>query len=273
MENNAKQIITELATIQDYIRWASSLFVQEGLFFGHGTGNAHDEAVALVLYSLYQPYDLPITSFSSALTHSERQRLIERIEQRINERKPLAYMTNEMRFAGLSFFVDERVLVPRSPIAELIEQQFNPWLDPEQVHTILDLCTGSACIACACAYAFPDAEVDAVDISGDAVEVSTINRQKHQLQERLQLINTDLFTGIDSRYDLIVSNPPYVSAQELNQLPDEYHAEPRLGFAGGISGLDIVIRILAEAEQYLKQQGIVVVEVGSSSETLQQTFA
>ena len=273
MNFDAEQVTTELVTIQDYVRWASSLFVQEGLFFGHGLSNARDEAVALILHSLYQPYDLPFEYFASALTTTERQRLVEIIERRIIERKPLAYLTHEMLFAGLCFYVDERVLVPRSPIAELIEQQFSPWVDPEQVFTILDLCTGSACIACACAIEFPEAEVDAVDISADALDVAVINREKHQLVQQLRLIESDLFANVDRRYDLIVSNPPYVCEQELKQLPKEYHAEPRIGFAGGTSGLDIVIRILGEAEQYLNEQGILVIEVGSSAETLQQTFA
>jgi ribosomal protein L3 glutamine methyltransferase len=269
---NAEQVIVELVTILDYIRWAASLFVQAELFFGHGTNNARDEATALILHSLHQPYDLPLEYFSSALTKTERQGLVAIIERRIIERKPLAYLINEIHFAGLLFYVDERVLVPRSPIAELIEQQFDPWLVADQVSAVLDLCTGSACIACACAYAFADAQVDAIDISADALAVAAINREQHQLQEQVNLIESDLFTGVNKRYDLIVSNPPYVSEQELNQLPDEYRAEPRIGFAGGDTGLDIVIRILAEAEQYLNEQGILVVEVGSSAETLQNTF-
>ena len=272
MNSISSEAVSELSTIRDFIRWASSQFVKSGVFFGHGTANARDEAAALVLRALYQPYDLPIEYFSAVLTHTERLRITDLVEARITERKPLAYLTNEAVFAGMFFYVDERVLVPRSPIAELIEQQFMPWIDPEQVGTILDLCTGSACIACACAMAFPDALVDAVDLSTAALAVAAINIDKHRLSDRLTAIESDLYTQIDKKYDLIVSNPPYVSREELRQLPAEYHAEPSLGFDGGLNGLDIVIRILAEVSEYMNEGGILVLEVGSSAETLQNTF-
>lgn len=195
------------------------------------------------------------------------------IDRRINERIPAAYLTHEAIFAGLSFYVDERVLVPRSPIAELIEQRFAPWVEEEQVERILDLCTGSACIAIACAYAFADAYVDAVDLSTEALEVAKLNVDKHQLADAVTLHQSDLFENLPVvQYDIIVSNPPYVCLEEWKQLPAEYHAEPAMGFKGGESGLDLVLRILVDADRYLTEQGILIIEVGSSAETLQSRF-
>ena len=204
---------------------------------------------------------------------TERQAVIDIIDRRINERIPASYLTNEAIFAGLSFYVDSRVLVPRSPIAELIEQRFSPWVEEDQVGRILDLCTGSGCIAIACAYAFQEALVDAVDLSTDALAVAEINIEKHQLADAVTLYQSDLFNALPPVfYDVIVSNPPYVSHEEWEQLPQEFRAEPDMGFKGGLSGLDLVIRILADANDYLAEQGILVVEVGSSAETLQNTF-
>ena len=181
---------------------------------------------------------------------------------------------HEAIFAGLPFYVDERVLVPRSPIAELIREQFSPWFEPDQIQHVLDLCTGSACIAIACAYAFPDAQVDAVELSTDALEVAKINVAKHELGEQVILHQSDLFSALPAQeYDLIVSNPPYVAIAEWEQLPAEFHAEPAMGFTGGESGLDLVIEILVNAAEYLSQQGVLIVEVGSSAETLQKKFA
>jgi ribosomal protein L3 glutamine methyltransferase len=223
-----------------------------------------------VLYTLQLPYNLSEFYLQSALTPAERQAIVSAIEKRINERKPAAYLTHEAIFAGLSFYVDERVLVPRSPIAELIEQRFAPWIEEEQVGRILDLCTGSGCIAIACAYAFPEAEIDAVDISIDALAVAEINLEKHQLKEDLILYQSDLFDALpDGQYD-VISNPPYVSLDEWQQLPPEFHAEPKVGFVAGQTGLDVVKRILLEAKDYLTPQGILIVEVGSSADTLQQ---
>jgi ribosomal protein L3 glutamine methyltransferase len=172
------------------------------------------------------------------------------------------------------FYVDQRVLVPRSPFAELIKEQFSPWVDPDKVHRVLDLCTGSACIAIACAYAFPDAHIDAVDLSTDALEVAKINLAKHKLEDQLSLYQSDLFSALPAqKYDLIVSNPPYVAISEWEQLPDEFHAEPEMGFTGGESGLDLVIKILFDAAEYLTEQGILIIEVGSSAETLKSQFS
>ena len=273
MKTTSFEVLTTLSTIRDYIRWAASRFTQTDVSFGHGTTTALDEAAALVLHTVHQPYNLADAYLQSVLTLNERQAVIDLIDRRINERIPAAYLTHEAIFSGLSFYVDQRVLVPRSPIAELIELRFSPWVDEEQVVRILDLCTGSACIAIACAYAFANADVDAVDLSADALAVAKINVAKHQMEDAVTLYQSDLFKALpEIRYDVIVSNPPYVCLEEWEQLPAEFRAEPDMGFKGGVSGLDIVLRILVDAERYLTEQGILVVEVGSSAETLQSAF-
>lgn len=273
MITDSADVLTSLTTLRDYIRWAASRFTEAGLFFGHGNATALDEAAALVLHTLHQPYDLVDYYIATHLTHAERRRLFDVIELRINSRKPIAYITQDARFAGLSFYVDERVLVPRSSIAEMIQEQFTPWVDPDAVTRVLDLCTGSGCIAIACAYAFPDATIDAVDLSTDALDVAKINVAKHELEGEVHLWASDLFAALPPvQYDIIVSNPPYVAISEWQQLPAEFHAEPEMGFTGGESGLDIVLRILVQAKDFLSPQGILVVEVGSSAETLQDTF-
>ncbi len=267
------EVTTTLVSIRDYIRWGASRFTAHRIFLGHGTATALDEAAAIVLHTLHQPYNLAESYFDAILTKSEREEVVDLINKRINERKPSAYITHEAVFAGLSFYVDERVLIPRSPIAELIEERFEPWVNETQIYNVLDLCTGSACIAIACAYAFPDAHIDAVELSTDACEVARINIDKHQLQEQVTLYQSDLFVALSEKpYNIIVSNPPYVSIDEWNDLPAEFHAEPEIGFKGGQTGLDLVLRILLEAGAYLAEQGILIVEVGSSAETLQQTF-
>lgn len=274
MNESSSQVISELATIRDYIRWGASRFSEANLFFGHGTSTPLDDAAALVLHSLNQPYDLSNHYFDAVLTRYERSKVVHLIERRVNESIPTAYLTHEAIFAGLPFYVDDRVLVPRSPIAELIEEGFAPWVDPERVFNILDLCTGSGCIAIACAAAFPEAHVDAVDLSEDALEVAQINVERHGMEDQLDLIRSDLFQGLSGRnYDVIVSNPPYVCRSEWEQLPAEFHAEPKMGFDGGVDGLDLVIKILVDAIQHLNAQGILIVEVGSSAETLQSRFA
>jgi ribosomal protein L3 glutamine methyltransferase len=273
MNPSSSDATSSLTTLRDYIRWGASRFAEAKLNFGHGTATALDEAAALVLHTLHLPYNLSEFYFQSNLTLEERQTVITVFDKRIKERKPAAYLTHEAIFAGLSFYVDERVLVPRSPIAELIAQRFAPWVEEDQIERILDLCTGSACIAIACAYAFSEAVVDAVDLSADALDVAKINVDKHQLYDEVTLYQSNLFDGLpDAQYDIIVSNPPYVAVEEWQQLPPEFHAEPEMGFVAGQTGLDIVIRILAEAKDYLTPQGILVVEVGSSAETLQETF-
>ena len=267
------ELSNTLSTIRDYIRWAATEFTKAELCFGHGTSCALDEAAALVLHTIQQPYNLSEFYLQATLTNEERLAIINIVQQRIEQRVPAAYLTHEAIFAGLSFYVDERVLVPRSPIAELIEQRFAPWVDEDEVVRVLDLCTGSACIAIACAYAFHNALIDAVDLSEDALNVAEINVEKHGMQDTVTLYQSDLFNQLpDARYDIIVSNPPYVAIQEWQNLPEEYHAEPEMGFTGGESGLDLVLRILVQAPDYLTEQGILVVEVGSSAETLQSVF-
>ena len=273
MQQTSVQTIKTLATVRDYIRWSASRFAEAKLFHGHGTVTALDDAAALVLHSLHLPYNLSESYFSAQLTLEERHKIVDLINHRINTRVPSAYLMHEAIFAGLPFYVDERVLVPRSPIAELIREQFSPWVEPDQIHHVLDLCTGSACIAIACAYAFPDAQVDAVDLSEEALEVAKINVARHEVHDQLTLHHSDLFNALPAqKYDLIVSNPPYVAIAEWEQLPAEFHAEPEMGFTGGESGLDLVIKILVDSAEYISEQGILIVEVGSSAETLQQKF-
>lgn len=258
------EAVAELHTLQDMLRWTVSRFNAAGLFYGHGTDNAWDEAVQLVLPSLYLPIDIPADVRGSRLTSSERLRIVERVVRRINERTPTAYLTNKAWFCGLEFFVDERVLVPRSPIGELIEAQFSPWLVEEPTR-IMDLCTGSGCIAIACAHAFPEAEVDAIDISADALEVAEQNIQDHGMEQQVFPIRSDLFRDLPKdKYDLIVSNPPYVDQEDMDSLPEEFQHEPELGLAAGSDGLKLVRRILSNAPDYLSDNGILICEVGNS---------
>lgn len=270
---NRQAPLDHLITLRDYVRYAASRFSEEGLCFGHGTASALDEAAALVLHSLHLPYELPGGYFAARLLPEERERVLDLIERRIVERQPLAYLTHEAVFAGLPFYVDARVLVPRSPIAELIENRFAPWLDPGAVTDILDLCTGSGCIAIASALAFPEARVDAVDISPEVLDVARINVTRHTVGDRVQIIESDVYAALgDRRYDLIVSNPPYVNAQEWRTLPAEFHAEPRLGLESGEDGLDCVRTILRDAARHLKPEGVLIVEVGSAAEALEAKF-
>ncbi|MBY7958178.1 50S ribosomal protein L3 N(5)-glutamine methyltransferase [Vibrio fluvialis] len=258
------EAVSELHTLQDMIRWTVSRFNAANLFYGHGTDNAWDEAVQLILPTLYLPIDVPPHVLNSRLTSSERLRVVERVIKRIKDRTPVAYLTNKAWFCGLEFFVDERVLVPRSPIGELIQAQFEPWLMNEPTR-IMDLCTGSGCIAIACAHAFPDAEVDAIDISADALQVAEQNIQDHGLEQQVFPIRSDLFRDLPKeQYDIIVTNPPYVDQEDMNSLPDEFKHEPELGLAAGTDGLKLVRRILANAPHYLTEKGILVCEVGNS---------
>lgn len=263
----------ELCTIRDFIRWAVSQFNAAGLFFGHGTDNAWDEAVALILHSVNLPHDSNPAVLDARLTPPEREKIASLIQKRVEKRIPIAYLMHEARFGGLSFYVDERVLIPRSPIAELIENQFQPWLT-ETPETILDLCTGSGCIAIACAKAFPDSEVDAIDISEEALAVAKINVLRHEVEDQVTLIQSNLFDEIPPKqYDLIVSNPPYVNSIEMAELPAEFHHEPALGLAAGEEGLDIVSRILEKAKDYLTPNGVLIVEVGNSEYALAERYS
>ncbi|MBN3043199.1 50S ribosomal protein L3 N(5)-glutamine methyltransferase [Pectobacterium brasiliense] len=258
------EAVSELHTIQDMLRWAVSRFNAANVYYGHGTDNPWDEAIQLVLPSLYLPLDIPEDMYTSRLITSERQRIVERVIRRVNERIPVAYLTNKAWFCGLEFYVDERVLVPRSPIGELINNYFDEQL-PKTPNHILDLCTGSGCIAIACAQAFPEAEVDAVDISSEVLAVTEQNIQQHGLEYRVTPIRSDLFRDLPAiRYDLIVTNPPYVDEEDMSDLPQEFRFEPELGLAAGNDGLDLVRRILACAPDYLSDDGVLICEVGNS---------
>jgi ribosomal protein L3 glutamine methyltransferase len=254
------------------IEWVYERLERAGLAYGHGTENAWDEAAWLVLHAAGLSPQEPLWHPEQTVAASELQRVQRLLERRINTRQPLAYLLQSAWFCGLEFFVDERVLVPRSPIAELVADGFSPWL-AQPPYSILDLCTGSGCIAIACALEFPRAAVAATDISAQALEVAAINRQRYGLQERLQLYTADVFDGIPAgQYDLVVSNPPYVDARDMAGLPPEYRQEPALGLAAGDDGLDIVRRILRDTQAYLSPQGLVVVEVGNSQHALMAAF-
>lgn len=260
---------TELSTIIDFIRWGASRFAAAGLTFGHSYDNALDEATQLVLYALHLPHDLSPAYGQARLTADERAAVFALFHRRVEERVPAAYLTGEAWFAGLSFKVDPRVLVPRSPIAELIEAGFEPWLGGRSVERALDLCTGSGCIAIAMAHHAPAWRVEGVDISADALELARENAAMHELEDRVRFIRSDLFSGLSGeRYDLIVSNPPYVADREVDAMPREYGYEPSLGLRAGHDGLDVVLRILAQAPAHLREHGLLIVEVGDSDKAL-----
>lgn len=274
--NQLEAAVSELKTLNDVVRWTVSRFNEAGVYFGHGTSNAWDEAVGLVLPALHLQYDLPDVAWQARLTQSELMHVLALVLRRIEERLPSAYLTHTMRFAGLDFYVDERVLVPRSPLAELIEKRFEPWLNEDHAERVLDMCTGSACIAIACAHYLPEALVDAVDISKDALEVAAINVEKFKLTDRVRLFQGDLFEplkGKKVKYDLIIANPPYVDAQDMANLPVEYTFEPKQALVGGADGLDVVKRILHEAKNFLKPDGALIVEVGNSESAIIEQFS
>jgi ribosomal protein L3 glutamine methyltransferase len=241
------------------------------VFFGHGTDNARDEAAALVHHALRLPHDAPPAALRKRPTDAQRERVERLLAQRIERRVPLAYLTHEAWFAGLRFYVDERVLVPRSPFAELIEHRFSPWIDARRVRRVLDLGTGSGCIALAAAKAFPRARVDAVDIDREALAVAAINRRRLRLTRRVRLIESDHFAALSGEsYDIIASNPPYVGAREMRGLPREYRHEPRHALASGRQGLDSVEVILGSAARHLRPRGLLVVEVGNTERALRR---
>lgn len=246
------------------------------MFYGHGTDNALDESAALVFHALDLSHDAGASVYGKRVSAAAKQRAEALITRRITERIPAVYLTNETWFAGLAFHVDPRVLIPRSALAELIEHQFTPWVDPVRVKRVLDVGTGSGCIAIACAMAFPRAKVDAVDISTDALEVARINVRRHRLGRRVRLVESDHFSGLSNistgTYDIIVSNPPYVGAREMRTLPAEYRHEPRIALAAGDSGLDSVRVILREAGRYLRPNGLLVVEVGNTETAVRRAF-
>ncbi|WHZ18893.1 MAG: Ribosomal protein L3 N(5)-glutamine methyltransferase [Rhodanobacteraceae bacterium] len=259
----------ELQTIVDLIRYAASRFNAAGLTFGHSHDNAIDEATHLVLSSLHLPPDLPPAYGNARVTADEKAKILALIERRIETREPVAYLVGEAWFAGMPFKSDPRALVPRSPIAELIEDDFSPWLDGREVERALDLCTGSGCIGIAMAAHNPHWRVDIADLSDDALALARENIALHQLGDRVRAIRSDLFEGLrDECYDLIVSNPPYVTDAEYAALPDEYAHEPKLGLTAGADGLDIALRILRDAPGHLSDDGLLIVEVGESERAL-----
>lgn len=262
-----------LHTLRDCITWGAQAFEAAGLYYGHGTDNAWDEAVYLALYALKLPYDSPQEIGERTLNPEEKAKIQALYQTRITQKIPAPYLTHEANFGGLSFYVDERVLIPRSPMAEIIQKQFTPWIKPDKIKNILDLCTGSGCIAVLCAEYFPEAKITATDISPDALDVAKINIQKYGLNKNINLINSNLFENIPAqKFDVIISNPPYVDKEDMESLPAEYLHEPDLALKAGKDGLDLVKIILAKAKNYLSDHGILIVEVGNSADELIQQF-
>ena len=258
------QVHNDLHSIKDYLRWAYSCFNRADIFYGHGQDNGWDEALQLVLSALHLPLDVPDDLFDGRLALSEKQAIIHLIKERLGRRVPVAYLTNSAWFCGLEFYVDERVLIPRSPIGELIQQGFGGLLK-NSPKRILDMCTGSGSIAIACAEQFPKAEVDAVDLSFEALDVAEFNIERHQLTHRVFPIQSDLFTQLpQDQYDLIVTNPPYVDQDDIEDMPEEFRHEPMLALEAGEDGLVLVKRILAQAGEYLTKNGVLICEVGNS---------
>ena len=254
-----------LTTVRDWVRWGASRFREAGLTFGHGTDNALDEAFHLVLHALHLPYDLPAIYLETHLSGAERAAVHALLRRRLDTRQPAAYLIGEIEFAGYAFHVDPSVLVPRSPIAELIERGFAPWID-DPPKTVLDLCAGSGCIGIACALYF-DCEVTLGEIDAAALDVSRRNIARHGVGDRVKAVQGDLFAGLKGRkFELIVSNPPYVPTREWEALAEEYRREPRLALDAGRDGMDVVARILREAPDHLERDGMLICEVGGSVE-------
>lgn len=270
---NTQDAIQELVTIRDFIRWGVTHFNQAHLCYGHGTDNSWDEAVHLVLSAVHLAPDSDTNVLDSKLITEEKKQIVALIQRRIQERMPVPYLLNEAWFAGLPFYVDERVLIPRSPISELIDEDFRPWVEEQNITRILDLCTGSGSIAITVALTFLDAIVDAVDLDAGALEVAAKNVKQYDLEDRVNLIASDLFDNLgDHKYDIILSNPPYVAELEYKNLPPEYHHEPKLALEAGADGLTIVRRILNQAQHFLTPQGVLIVEVGLTQETVEAAF-
>ena len=260
-------------TLNDMVAQVESKLANAGLFFGHGTDNALDEAVWLVLAAGGFDVGDSEPPWESTLREQQIQDIQKLLERRLTTRQPLAYLINRAWFAGHEFFIDQRAIVPRSHIGEWIPDRFEPWLPTDDVTSILDLCTGSGCIAVALALAFPEARVDATDLSGAALEVAAINAKRHEVTDRVRLLQGDLFSAVqDQRYDLIVCNPPYVSNELMRGLPEEYRFEPELAFTGGIKGLDFIERLLREVSNHLTPQGLLIVEAGSAQSAVEDAY-
>lgn len=269
-----EQAQTELRTVRDMMRFAVSRFTEAGLFFGHGSDNAWDESAYLLLHTLNLPLDRLEPFMDARLTSDERALVLKIIRRRISERLPAAYLTNEAWLGEHRFYVDRRVIVPRSHIAELLREQLTPWIDdPWAVQSTLDLCTGSGCLAILAALAFPESTVDAIDISPDALAVARRNVDDYGLESRVNLIESDAFAAVPGkRYDVIISNPPYVNAESMANLPEEYLREPVLALASGEDGLDFTRILLREAGDHLNPGGLLVVEIGNNRDELEQAF-
>lgn len=267
-------LIDELGTVGDWVRWGCSQLGSHEVFFGHGTDNPADEARALVFAALTLDHAVPDYFYSAILTRVEREAVLELFRRRIEERTPVPYLTGEAWFAGLRFQVDPRVLIPRSPIAELIQSGFEPWLPASEPARVLDLCTGSGCIAIGCAYVFPEADIVASDLSQDALEVARDNVERHGLEERVTVIHSDLYAALDGeRFDLIVTNPPYVPASSMAALPDEYRHEPVSALEAADNGLALVRVIVEQAREHLTDDGVLICEVGESRDAAEALFA
>ena len=268
-----EQAQSSLHTVRDFLRFAISRFNQAQLSFGHGSDNAHDEAAYLILHTLNLPLDTLDPYLDAKLLDDEKEMLLDKIYARVVNRVPVAYLTNQAWQGDFDFYVDERVIVPRSFIYELLGVPLSPWIEyPELVHRALDLCTGSGCLAIQMAEHYPAAEIDAVDISLDALEVAAINVEDYGLQDRINLIHTDLFEGLDGTYDLIISNPPYVDAESVADLPEEYLHEPELALGSGEDGLDATRQILLHAAKFLNPQGVLLVEIGHNRDVLERAY-
>jgi ribosomal protein L3 glutamine methyltransferase len=263
-----------LITVRDWLRFAVSRFNEAKLFFGHGSDNAFDEAAYLILHTLHLPLDRLEPFLDASLTHGESEEVQAVIERRVRDRLPAAYLTHEAWLGEHRFYVDERVIVPRSFIAELLNEQLAPWLEnPDEVGRALDLCTGSGCLAILAALTFPHAQIDAADLSKDALDVAARNVADYGLQDRVELIESDLFAALDGRtYDVILSNPPYVNAESVAALPPEYQAEPALALGSGEDGLDATRQILALAKDHLNPGGLLVVEIGHNRDALEAAY-
>ena len=262
-----------LRTVRDLLRYATSRFNEAGLSFGHGSDNAFDEAAYLILHSLHLPIDRLEPFLDAALTATEIDAALDLINSRVQSRLPASYLTNEAWLGDFRFYVDQRVIVPRSHIAELLREQLQPWVsDPDAVSQCLDLCTGSGCLAILLAHAFGQAHVDATDVSADALEVAKRNVNDYQLQDRVHLHQCNVFGNLAGRYDVIVSNPPYVDANAMANLPAEFRAEPSIALAAGEDGLDVIRRIIDQAASYLAPDGVLVVEVGRDRPALEKAY-
>ena len=263
----------QLTTVRDFLRFAVSRFNEADLFFGHGSDNAHDEAAYLILHTLNLPLDMLEPYLDAKLLKSEKENLLELMERRVNERVPVAYLTHQAWQGEFDFYVDERVIVPRSFVYELLGEPLLPWIEHDElVHRALDLCTGSGCLAIQMAHHYPDAQIDAVDLSLDALEVAAINVESYGLEERINLIHTDLFEGLEDTYDLIISNPPYVDAESVDALPEEYLHEPELALGSGEDGLDATRQIILQAAKYLNPKGVLLVEIGHNRDVLEAAY-